>query len=181
MQMLVQLNTADLPEGTDYGSGLIQLFYCMNETPHCEVDCEAFFPFARSVFAQLVPISGPGTVPDADVDDAFPALQITNWEALDDYPNPEEADEMGVSLDDQAHDALGDAELPHRGDKLGGWPAWVQGVEYPERPDCGTPMRLVLQIDSEDHIPYMWGDVGCGHLTQCPEHKERLGFGWACG
>jgi hypothetical protein len=26
----------------------------------------------------------------------------------------------------------------------------------------------------------MFGDSGIGHITQCPEHKEVLAFGWAC-
>jgi hypothetical protein len=42
-------------------------------------------------------------------------------------------------------------------------------------------MRLVFQVDSEDNVPHMFGDAGIGHLTQCPDHKDVLGFGWACG
>jgi hypothetical protein len=41
-------------------------------------------------------------------------------------------------------------------------------------------MWHVFQIDSEDNLPYMFGDVGCAHITQCPEHKEVVAFGWAC-
>jgi hypothetical protein len=41
-------------------------------------------------------------------------------------------------------------------------------------------MQFVFQIASEDNIPYMFGDVGTGHITQCPEHKNQLAFGWAC-
>lgn len=66
-------------------------------------------------------------------------------------------------------------------DKLGGWPAWVQGVEYPSCPRCGKRMVLVFQVDSEDNVPFMFGDIGCGHVTQCPKHKEVVAFGWACG
>ena len=66
------------------------------------------------------------------------------------------------------------------GDKLAGWPAWVQGVEYPNCPRCGRRMAHVFQVDSEDHVPFMFGDAGCGHITQCPEHKEVVAFGWAC-
>jgi uncharacterized protein YwqG len=42
-------------------------------------------------------------------------------------------------------------------------------------------MHLVLQLDSDDSIPHMFGDVGCGHVTQCSEHPDVLAFGWACG
>ena len=66
------------------------------------------------------------------------------------------------------------------GDKLAGWPAWVQGVEYPSCALCGSRMLQLFQVDSEDNIPFMFGDVGCGNITQCPEHKEIVAFGWAC-
>ena len=41
-------------------------------------------------------------------------------------------------------------------------------------------MALVFQVDSEDHVPFMFGDTGCGHVTQCPDHKDVVAFGWAC-
>jgi hypothetical protein len=41
-------------------------------------------------------------------------------------------------------------------------------------------MGHVFQVDSEDHVPFMFGDAGCGHVTQCPDHKEVVAFGWAC-
>jgi hypothetical protein len=40
---------------------------------------------------------------------------------------------------------------------------------------------LVFQVVLEDNVPSMFGDVGCGHVTQCPEHMEVVAFGWACG
>jgi uncharacterized protein YwqG len=65
------------------------------------------------------------------------------------------------------------------GDKLTGWPDWRQGVEYPACRACGGRMQLVFQLDSEDNLPYMFGRSGCGHLTQCPEHKDQLAFKFA--
>jgi hypothetical protein len=41
-------------------------------------------------------------------------------------------------------------------------------------------MELLFQLDSEDHVPFMFGDAGCGHLTRCPEHPDVVTFGWAC-
>ena len=66
-------------------------------------------------------------------------------------------------------------------DKLAGWPCWVQGNEQPLCPTCGSTMRLLFQVDSEDHVPFMWGDAGIGHITQCPTHLDVVAFGWACG
>jgi len=41
-------------------------------------------------------------------------------------------------------------------------------------------MQFVFQIDSNDNLPIILGDRGCGHITQCPEHKQILTFSWAC-
>lgn len=84
---------------------------------------------------------------------------------------------------DESGNLAGDAPLgrPHDGDKLGGWPAWVQGVEYPKCIECGEPMDMLFQIDSEDNVPYMFGDCGTAHVTQCPTHPDVVAMGWACG
>lgn len=39
---------------------------------------------------------------------------------------------------------------------------------------------MLFQIDSNTNLPYMFGDVGCGILTYCPEHPDVLAFGWDC-
>ena len=85
-----------------------------------------------------------------------------------------------MTLDDEVAERLMNEDLPRTGDKLLVWPNWIQGIEYPECPTCSEPMKLVFQIDSEDNVPHMFGDVGCGHLCQCPNHPRILGFGWAC-
>ncbi|HBL10742.1 MAG TPA: molybdate metabolism regulator, partial [Cyanobacteria bacterium UBA11162] len=70
--------------------------------------------------------------------------------------------------------------LTYEGDKLAGYPLWVQGMEYSGCPICHEPMRQVFQLVSEDNLPYMFGDVGIGHVLQCQTHKEQLAFIWAC-
>ena len=57
--------------------------------------------------------------------------------------------------------------------------AFVQGVEYPACPECGIQMQMIFQLDSNHHLPYMFGDSGIGHLHQCRLHKSILAFGWA--
>src|SRR5690242_11115830 len=56
MQLFIQLNLDELPESLSgkYGAGLLQLFYCTSENPDCEVECEAFFPFAKSMLVRVV-------------------------------------------------------------------------------------------------------------------------------
>jgi hypothetical protein len=40
-------------------------------------------------------------------------------------------------------------------------------------------MQLVFQ-HTGDALPFMFGDMGIGHITQCPEHKDVVAFGCAC-
>jgi uncharacterized protein YwqG len=56
----------------------------------------------------------------------------------------------------------------------------LQGVAYPNCPRCNTRMQFLFQIDSEQNIPYMFGDCGVCHLTICPTHRDVLAFGWSC-
>lgn len=181
MQLFVQLNLATLPEEhrEKHGTGLLQMFYCTNEDPMCECDCEAYAPFSKSVVTRIVQPNGAGAAvpPDGRPEAPFPAKRIVGWNPMEDYPNGEELDAIGGRLSDEEES---DYEWPKQEDKLGGWPSWVQNMEYPSCRKCGKQMELVFQIDSEDNLPYMFGDVGCGHITQCPVHPDELAFGWAC-
>ena len=70
-------------------------FYCTSEDPHCESECEAFFPNAKSTLLRLV-------VPGRS--DADPAMQmpagmfapkrIDGWTERVDYPHWEELEEL---------------------------------------------------------------------------------------
>jgi hypothetical protein len=202
LQIFLQLDLVALPDelGQQFGTGLLQLFYCTRDK------CQGYggwAPFADDLSrVRVVQPSGSGrelAVPG--LDSSFPATQIVGWSRLLDLPHPAEHEELGLkyTYDFQAgttrlacpelglvFDAVRDDLLAEnvanseRGDKLAGWPAWVQSVEYPSCPRCGRRMVHVFQVDSEDHIPFMFGDTGCGHITQCPEHKEVVAFGWAC-
>jgi uncharacterized protein YwqG len=141
--------------------------------------------------------------PPRDVE-LFPPRTIVAWDELVDLPEPPEHEKLGLQYtwNFQAEmvrvecDAVGlSAELPfseggddlpetiataEAGDKLAGWPCWVQDVDYPACPSCGQRMEIVFQLDSEDNVPYMFGDVGTGHITQCPQHLDVFAFAWAC-
>lgn len=183
LQLFLQLNLDELPQPLigEFGDGLIQLFYCTNEDPLCEVECEAFFPFATSVMVRLIQKKGsPAVVAVPAIKNFFPPKVITGWNEDEDYPNWEEGELLGLQLEQNEWEQLSEDDFPRSGDKLAGWPRWIQAVEYPDCPDCGETMRLVFQLDSRDNLPFDFGDVGCGHITQCKTHKERLAFGWAC-
>ena len=183
MPLFLQLNLAELPVdiGEDFGTGVLQFFYCINSEPLCEVECEAFFPFSKSQLVRVVQPDNEGRELEHPVfDQLFPPWRIVGWEEVDDYPNWEEGQEAGIELSDEEWEWLAEKDLPHAADKLSGWPHWIQGVEYPKCPECQAQMRLLFQIDSNDNLPYMFGDLGCGHITQCPIHKHQVAFGWAC-
>lgn len=198
LQLFVQLDLGRLP--ADFGAGLLQLFYCTNGSCAGEGGWE---PFADDLSrVRVVQPDGPGqgsTVPHRA--GYFPARRIVGWQPLSDLPSPAEhgqlglqytydfkagttllqCPELGLVFDDVRDDALAEKIAnAGGGDKLGGWPAWVQGAEYPACPRCARPMRLLFQVDSEDDVPFMFGDAGCGHVTQCPEHLDVVAFGWAC-
>lgn len=202
LQLFLQLDLADLPAelGGRFGTGLLQLFYCTRD--ECQGD-GGWEPFADDLSrVRVVHPTRPGEKTAVPEQESFiPAKRIVRWEKFIDLPKPSEHEDLGlkyiydhkngtVRLECQelglVFDDIRDKYLAENiansklGDKLAGWPAWVQNVEYPACPRCGRQMIHVFQVDSEDNIPFMFGDAGCGHITQCPEHKEVVAFGWAC-
>lgn len=182
MQLFLQLNASDVPDEAQslIPNGILQFFYCTNNDPHCEVDCEAFFPFSKAILIRVVEPGPYRELSESPVEDAFPARSIKGWTPLKDFPNWEESESLGIACTDDESDLLGELGIPYAGEKLGGWPAWVQSIEYPDCPECDAPMDLVFQFASEENLPYMFGDVGTGHVTRCKSHPEILTFGWAC-
>jgi uncharacterized protein YwqG len=90
---------------------------------------------------------------------------------------------FGLDLEAQDDDGRELAETisaAAAGDKLGGWPHWIQGVEYPSCPRCAARMALVFQLDSNDNLDFMFGDAGVAHVTQCPQHPDVVALAWAC-
>jgi uncharacterized protein YwqG len=199
--LFLQLDLAKLPEelGRRFGTGLLQLFYCTRDNCQGNGGWEAFGDDLSCV--RVIQANGPALPASSAKDEGFPAKQIVGWTRFDDLPSPGEHEVLGLSYDyDFGAKTLGlqcpelhfadtypmddcPAEIianSQPGDKLSGWPFWIQGVEYPICPRCGRRMVLVFQVDSEENVPFMFGDGGCGHITQCPEHKEVVAFGWAC-
>lgn len=182
LQLFLQLNLEQIPDQLkgEFGEGLIQLFYCTNLDLECDVVCEAFFPFSKSVVARLIKIQNQNvTASNVKPENPFPPKRIIGWNELEDYVGYVEGKEMGIELDDDDWDIINE-EFPRTKDKLSGWACWIQGLEYPNCRICSETMRFVFQLDSDVNLPFEFGDLGIGHLTQCPIHKEELAFGWAC-
>jgi Domain of unknown function (DUF1963) len=196
MLFVLQIDLARSP-ASHFGSGLLQLFYCATDAG----DCETWAPFSGANLPRIVS----GDLSRARPPAGLPVHReemLLGWERVDDYPDPQEHEELGLEYHydfkksavrivcpelgiDEAHldvakytaEAIASAR---QGEKLLGWPSWVQGVEYPSCPACGERMRFAFQVDSEKNVPLMFGDCGIGHITQCPSHPETLAFGWAC-
>lgn len=180
MQLFLQLDLEELPERQE--EGLIQLFYCTSIDPPCESDLEAYFPFSKAVACRKIDISGESSQIKPKLQEVFSEKLIVGWEPVDDYPDYEEFDELGIDIDGDTYELIQEKDLasPVADDKLFGWPYWVQSVEYPFDRDTGSRMELLFQLASEDNLAFMFGDSGTGHLTQSPDNKNELGFGWAC-
>ncbi|WP_299176531.1 hypothetical protein [uncultured Neptuniibacter sp.] len=70
-------------------------------------------------------------------------------------------------------------------DQAADYPNWeefeINGMELSDqKSDLLCEMDLLFQIDSEDNLPYMFGDAGSAHITQCPNHPETLTIARAC-
>lgn len=184
MQLFLQLNSKDLPHevGNCFGEGFLQVFYCTNWDKRCEVRCKAFFPFSKSTLVRVLEIEREAiaSIETSPVTHQFPERKIVGWSSKEDYPNWEELESLDVTLSDEQGELLSDLDYPLPNDKLLGWPHWVQGIEYPNCPKCGKTMKFVFQIDSEDNLPFMFGDVGCSHITQCEDHPDQMTIAWAC-
>lgn len=198
LQLLVQLDLGELPDDLDgrHGEGVLQLFYCVDDDCLGEGAWEAFSDVASLVRVVPADALAPAGVPDP----AYPPATILGWERFDDAPDPEDHELAGLSASYDfrlrtvtlrcrevglqatlALDDLGVEEIAQAGekDKLAGWPSWVQFRDYPDCPTCGRTMRLVFQLDSEDHVPFTFGDAGIGHITQCPTHPTTVAFAWS--
>jgi uncharacterized protein YwqG len=189
MQLFLQLDLGSLPKELEgcYGTGLLQMFYCTSYEPNCEVDNSGWLPFSKNCVLRILRPKGPGkNLKIPPIDRYFPAKRIIGWKRIDDYPGLEVMDELGVEIANETYDRIFKEDSksvwpsPDQKDKLGGWPFWCQSPEYPQCPKCGKIMRLLFQLDSEDNLPYMFGDVGTGHITQCEDHLDIVAFGWAC-
>ena len=77
-------------------------------------------------------------------------------------------------------DAFGKAVRP-QGHKIGGYAYFTQ--DDPRRPD--DPMLLLLQLDSDELMDLMWGDMGVGHFfirekDLAARDFSRVLYDWDC-
>ena len=195
MQLFLQLNLSQLPAELNgrFGTGWLQLFYCVTED--CEAMMDNWEPFSQGKLVRVVqPLHGEGENVAAP-EEHFTPRTIVSWERHDDFPDDSDHEDLGlkyrcrrntvdvrwqdggVELKGLHYDEIAKLSNALPGDKLAGWSAWSQGNELPRCPECDELMEFVFQIDSNDHLPFMFGDLGRGHVTQCPIHREVVAFG----
>lgn len=170
MQLFLQLHPRDLPREAEpfLGRRMLQLFACTTVNEVGDATCSASTHFSRASCVRSVAIAEGrhsfAPIARTPVESAHPALRIIGWEPIDDYPNWSEHEALGVRLSK----GTGNLDvLSAPGDKLLGWPYWVQGPSYPFCPRCGQKMVAVFQLDHYGHLPFEFGDAGCGHVTTC--------------
>lgn len=180
LQLFVQLDSSTAPMTLPF-TGLLQFFYCTNAQAECEMKCDAWAPRARSTYLRVVHPEGEGQVVQRlPASASFASRTIKSWSKSHDYPHYEDCLQSGIVIPDYLINDIVEAYAPQEGDKLLGWPSWVQGAEYPSCPVCDSRMLVLFQVASEDNVPYMFGDMGTGHISICPNHPAELAFGWAC-
>ncbi|MFN8518144.1 MAG: DUF1963 domain-containing protein [Chloroflexota bacterium] len=137
MPLLVQLDTASMPAGIASGEGLLQVFYCgaTDDLSPCPAGLEDWEAFSPVHVQRLVPALSDGRVSVAG--EALVPRRVTRWLPVPDLPGWEELTALGVDAGEPPDDVW---ELPYDGEKLGGWPRWVQGIEYPSCRVCGRTM-----------------------------------------
>lgn len=185
MHFFLQINAAQLPDevGDLFGMSHLQIFFCIGEDHDCEVSMSTYEPFSKGVRVRVVtPELGTlGTASRVPVQKPFPELAIVGWKLQADYPSFVDAQHQGLDQSDEEAEFVQTAGFPKTGDKLLGWASWQQGADYPLCPECGDTMRYILQLDSNDNLPFMFGDVGTAHVTQCAKHKDIVTVSWAGG
>jgi hypothetical protein len=206
MDLFLQLNLGKLPRalGGRFGAGLLQVFYCRHTSSPGDCPGEGYEAFANCQLARVVhpPPRARRKPPVPKEARGFKPRMIVGWTRKDDYPDPSEFEEQGLKIHYDFKGKLQWARCPELGfvseklplgeeglaeavstadghDKLWSWPGWIHHPGYPKCPRCSGRMGFVYQLTG-DHLPFMFGDVGIGYVTQCPKHPDVVAFTWQC-
>ena len=181
---LLQLDLAQLPSGFDFPlkSGLVKLYYCLNQHRGAEYACDYEQPGPSSCgkfYLNLyVPASNKGLVVGAQMP-ALPLKGISSWEPLrPELPELDGLVQPPVELSQTEKAIWAEHLKAMTGDKLGGCPHWLQGFERFDCPDCNQPMSLLYQLDSAKELPVLFGNRGLGHVWICADHPQHVFFVW---
>ena len=74
MQLFLQLNLEKFAIKQE--QGIISIFYCTNTAPHCEVDCQKSFPFAKPKVCRKINISQPSANIKPNIDELLVKIKL---------------------------------------------------------------------------------------------------------
>jgi len=183
-----QLRGEDLPVAMGQeqlkAEEMLQMFFCTAG------DCSSFDAFSGS---QCVRVITPSSHQAADLVTikagasqtpcAWEQRRLVRWKRTVDVPAEEDFELYGLPERNEAAEDDDDEDEeagPYSGEKLSGFPYWVQCNEQPDCPQCQTKMEFIFQVASEGLFDWCFGDCGVGHIFQCPKHKDVVTFVWAC-
>lgn len=151
---VVQLSGAELPAPMRHSAHVVQLFVCENG---CDLMDEAG--------PTCLALSPEGLVETLDPEPREGGLGggVIDWLERPEDPHPEDGP--------APTDAEDELELrPWNCDKLGGWPCWEQGPDWPEH--AGERMELLFQVAEAGSftpgIPPRWDDEASVEIPGTP-------------
>ncbi|MFN8672331.1 MAG: DUF1963 domain-containing protein [Candidatus Sericytochromatia bacterium] len=209
LTLLVQLNldtiNPDVKKTIGIKNGMIQLFYCVDEDEGCGEDDDNEAYFLRYLKSSEIVLHENNKIPENTI--IFPEKVIFDWLDMG-YEYPSEWDEnqefkasSSINIIESNYtnkipedflEQLMDEDLDlddinylmnnliSSGDKIGGNPYWIQWPRHHYCNICNQELSIVMQIASEDNIPYMFSDGGIGHIYICKKHKNEIYFYWDC-
>lgn len=160
LPLALQLDLSAHPDAKLATSGLLQVFYDRSGYGEARLRVRVV-----STEDPHVPDGGP----------SFPERPIQGWSrAKSDFPSvggDPASNHEPLSPDQQA--VL--RRLNVAGDKVGGWPDWLQDPEYSCCPQCGAAQsELVVQLEGGRQVPIDLGDAAIGYVFRCTDHKNEL-------
>jgi cell division septation protein DedD len=162
LALIVQLDLFTLPVFT--ARGLVQLFLCT--AGGCELTDET----SKGVLAEVLEGEvAPVDAPEALTLEVLAPGAIVSWRRFEEDPQADDLARLGLV----PSGAEAEGARPMRCDKLGGWPAWEQGLDWPSTQD-GAPFELLFQF-AEDALlaggtPDRWDEASA---SQVPGARPR--------
>ena len=203
LQLLAQINFAELPENTQYpSSGLLQFFinpfddlYGLNFEDQQKQDGFRII-FHENVTQDIAQLQQ--DFPISELEDlASPVvgqytIKFTSAESvigIHDFQFSEKIVDVYKTLGDDEGEAFSEAYdefFASNGHHLGGYPFFTQS-DPREYNDAIKPYVLLLQIDTDDNegMEIMWGDSGVGNFFIHPDDLKKGDFSkvlynWDC-
>jgi hypothetical protein len=191
LTFVFQWNLAECPHTQECGLGVF--FYCFRcsswgDVPEGLIDAWALRTYDHAHLSRFVPMVDPST------DEHQLRPSGTSIKIIESLPDWESLDQVSPSLRDLFWNRYPHAPFDvyeHMVDRLigqrpglltqiDGYPRWVQGGHFYKCPTCQAPMRMRAQIDSEESVGLIWGDMGRLYLFGCNNHPGEARMTLEC-